>query len=205
MKKVSSLVLALVLAVCLAVPAFAATTSKTNTVEVTKEPEPAAEETEEPKEELYNGLEIEGNVNSTSPAGEAILSNLGQTLQNVGVTVAANQTCSIAMLMDLDGDPGWYTFNVPTAASSDKVVVLHWNGGSWEKVGEGYGNTVSAYFGHFSPVAIVVIKSNGAAAAAGTGALKAPQTGDSMAIPFAALAVMALAGVVAVKARKKEM
>ena len=215
MKKVSSLVLALVMAVCLAVPAFAAP-SQTTLTESTKETAkkedtPVATVNEEPAEEpvavLDNGLAVEGAVNDVSPAGKAITSNLGKVLQNVGITVAANQTCSIAMLMELDGDPGTYTFNVPTAGPADKVIVLHWNGGSWEKVGEGYGSSVSAYFAHFSPVAIVVIKDNGAAAAAaaGTGALKAPQTGDSMAVPFVAFAVIALAGVVAVKARKEEL
>lgn len=190
MKKVCSLVLAMVLAVCLAVPAFAV--SSTNLVD------------------LPSGVTVSGKGTVASVVAEQIQSNLGKVLQNVGVSVASNQTCSVAMMLDLEGKPGTYTFDVPTAGPTDKVIVLHWNGGSWEKVGEGYGSSVSAYFASFSPVAIVVVKDNGAAAAstvaaAGTGALKAPQTGDSMAIPFVAFAVIALAGVVAVKARKEEL
>lgn len=201
MKKVSSLVLALVMAVCLAVPAFAQGSQSDN---ASVQPD-ETETDEEPMATLSNGLEVVANVSTAAPAGEAIVGNLGSVLQHVGITVAPNQTCSIAMLMELDGKPGTYTFDVPTAGPADKVLVLHWNGGSWEKVGEGYGSSVSAYFSSFSPVAIVVIKDNGAAAAASTGALKAPQTGDSMAVPFVAFAVIALAGVVAVKARKEEL
>ena len=182
---------ALVLAVCLAVPAFAAD-SYAGTV-------------------TYDSrLKVAGSVATT--AATTMETNLGQVLQNVGITVAPNETCSVAMMMNLSGDPGTYTFNVPTAGPTDKVILMHWNGGMWEKIAEAIGNTISGYFSSFSPVAIVVIKDNGApaaaataAAAAGTGALKAPQTGDSMAIPFVAFAVIALAGVVAVKARKEEL
>lgn len=211
MKKVFSLALALVLAFCMAMPAFAAE-SEGDKPAAKPAATPAPSDSEEPKETMDNGLVIEGNTNPTSAAGEALLGSgkLGQVLQSAGITVAANQTCSVAMMMDLDGEPGTYTFNVPTAGPTDKVVVLHWNSVFWEKVGEGIGSRVDAYFSSLSPVAIVVIKDNGTTAAAvsasaGTGALRAPQTGDSMAIPFVAFAVIALAGVVAVKARKEEL
>lgn len=190
MKKILTLMLALVMAFCLAVPAFAVGSMSDGVT-------PPA------------GLTVSDEEVPAEAAAE-VESDLATTLATVGVTVGSNETANLVYLQDLTGEPGTYTFTVSTAGPNDKVYVLHWDGSKWEKVGEGTGTKVTATFSSLSPVAIVVVKAKSPAPSAGTSgsgssAPTAPQTGDSMAVPFFGLAVIVLAGIVAIKARKKEM
>lgn len=191
MKKVLSLVLALTMAACLAVPAFAVGSRNDGVT-------------------APSGLTV-GSTEVPAAAAAGIESNLTQTLQTAGVTVGSGETATAVYLEDLTGDPGTYTFTVDSAGPNDKLIVLHWNGSAWEKVGEGTGKTVTATFSSLSPVAIVLVKGKGPSTpttpgtSGATTAPTSPQTGAPMAVPFTGIAVIALAGLVAVKARKKEM
>ena len=127
-------------------------------------------------------------------AATAIEKNLTATLESAGITVPSGQTATPVFLQDLTGEPGTYTFTVNNAGPNDKVYVLHYENSKWVKVGEGTGKTVKATFKSLSPVAVILVRGK-----------NSPQTGAPMAVPFIGLAVIALAGIVAFKARKKEM
>ncbi len=189
MKKVLTLVLALMMAVCLAVPAFAIDSITDDTT-----------------------FQADGGKEVTVSAPTADVTDAKATLESLGVSVTG--TPSVVYLHNLDCTdlPVTVTFTVANADSNDKLYVLHWNGSAWEKVGnEATGKTITVTFNTLSPVAVVMVSvTNPSTPSTSTStstpsAPTAPQTGAPMAVPFIGLAVIALAGIVAFKARKKEM
>lgn len=190
MKKVLTLVLALMLSVCLAVPAFAVGSMSEGV-------KPPAGLTVNPNEE------VPAAAAAKVEESDAVLV---QTLADAGVTVASDEKANLVYLQDLTGEPGTYQFTVAGVGANDKVYVLHWENGAWKKVGEATGTaTVTATFTSLSPVAIVIVSAPSTVTTPSTSAPTAPQTGESMAVPFIGFAVIALAGIVAWKARKQEM
>lgn len=196
MKKVLSMVLALMLTVCLAVPAFAVGPSSTDQLvapdDVTvKEADAAVVET----------------VQATADATK-VLTNLGK------IDTATQEVVNVIVkdIEPIGNADGTYTFELPGVAANDTVIVLHWSGSAWEYVGEGKGSKVTFGASAFSPFAFIVVQgktsdtpSNPDTPSTNPSAPTAPQTGAPMAVPFIGISVIALAGIVAIKARKKEM
>lgn len=197
MKKLLTLALALALAVCMAVPAYA-TGSETNPGAETSETTTIVENAKEPERAKgENGVTYWVTLSTkTVPSATAALAE-------AGIVTTGNAT--VAYLQDIHADnlPLEMTFYIGGGDPNALLYVLHWNGSSWEQVASGSGNWVHARFYQLSPVAVVRV--TGVAAAAGARTTRtAPQTGEPL-TPFIGFAVLAMAGLVAVKSRKKEM
>ena len=200
MKKFLTMALAMVMAVCVAMPAFAAgSDTKSTDIEV--------EETEETAPVGEPAKSADGKSIRIAPPTKSI-PDASAALAQAGVTVPAGGTATVAYLQDIHADslPIEMTFNIGGGDPNALLYVLHWNSHTnvWETVAEGKGNWVHARFTSLSPVAVVRV--TGVPATAGGRTVRtAPQTGASMMVPYIALVVMAMAGLVAMKARKKEM
>ncbi len=197
MRKFLTMALAMVMAVCVALPAYAAGPS-------TEEPIDTAA-TEEKKEDAPTGVSPEGVTYWVSAPSESIPSATA-ALSEAGIATPAGATATVAYLQDIHADklPLEMTFTIGGGDPNAKLYVMHWNGAIWELVAEGTGNWVHARFTSLSPVA--VIRVTGVPATAGGRTVRtAPQTGETMTVTYIALVVMAMAGLVAMKARKKEM
>ncbi len=193
MKKVLSMVLALMLTTCLAVPAFAAGPSSTDQ------------------------LEGPDNVTIKEVADTAVtetvqsVAKATEVLTTLGKIDTAKQEVVNVIVQDIEpiGNPdGSYTFTVSGVAANDTVIVLHWTGSAWEFIGQGTGSKVTFSADAFSPFAFIVVKGktdDTPATNPPSTTPTAPQTGAPMAVPFVGISVIALASIVAVKARKKEM
>lgn len=200
MRKLLTMAMALVMAVCVAMPVYAQSSvaKNTDTAAATPTPAPAAPQEKEP--ERAKG---ENGATYWVTATSKTIPDASAALAQAGVVTTGNAT--VAYLQDIHADslPLEMTFYIGGGDPNALLYVLHWNGSSWEQVAQGSGNWVHARFTSLSPVA--VIRVTGVPAAAGARTTRtAPQTGEPM-TPFVCFAVLAMAGVVAMKARKKEM
>lgn len=198
MRKFLTMALAMVMAVCVAMPAYASG-SDDSTIDA------AATDEDETGEEAPTGVSPEGVTYWVSAPTES-MPDASAALANAGVVTPAGGTATVAYLQDIHADklPLEMTFYIGGGDPNAKLYVMHWNGTIWELVAEGSGNWVHARFTSLSPVAIIRV--TGVPATAGGRTVRtAPQTGETMTVTYVALVVMAMAGLVAMKARKKEM
>lgn len=184
MKKLLRIAVVLGLVMCLSVSALAAGASTTG---VKVETAVMADGTK---------AEVTESASAVTPTtAEAATAVEGVKADDLTVTWVKDITVTIPA-----GGSVTITFDVPSAADNQKVYVLHYNGTTWEKVGEGTGKVVKATFTSLSPVAIVLEK----APAADPGHTS-PVTGEEPVLLVAAVVAL-LAGTVAVVAvKKKEM
>ena len=192
MKKLMSIAVAVLLVACMACPAFALD-SNTETCDVT----------------------------ATGPSGETVAIEVSAPTETFDIPVEDGGTVdfgdgeevpaedlTVVYAQDLHSDvlPVTITFDVPAAGANDILHVMHYNGSAWEQVAEATGSSVTATFTSLSPVA-VVLQTVKASSTPGTGetTTTSPQTGMDMTALFASVAVMLMAGVVAVAASKKNV
>ena len=185
MKKLLRIAVALGLVLCLSVTVFASVASVGVAGAVT-----ASGQTVEVKE---------------APA--TVTPTVAEAAAAVQVEGVKAEDLAVAWVKDLsvvipEGGSVTITFDVPDAAEGQKVFVLHYNGSSWEKVGEGTGKVVEATFTSLSPVAIVLEKT-AAAPTPGGDKPTSPQTGADMTLMYVGVAVLLAAGAVALVTKRK--
>jgi len=95
--------------------------------------------------------------------------------------------------------PVTITFAVDGVEADQPIYVYHYNGTSWDLVGEGQGSSITVTFTDLSPVGLVVAGT----VAAGDGGTS-PKTGDTDWMLYAAFAAIAIGGIAACTAYTKK-
>ena len=190
MKKLMSVVVAVLLIMCVTCPVFA-----------------------------FGSNDEPCDISATGPNGEAVDIEIGPATEIFDIPVEDGGTVdfgdgdvvpaedlTVVYQHDLHSDvlPVTITFDVPTAGANDILHVMHYTGSAWEQVAKGTGTSVEATFTSLSPVSIVLqtVKTSGTPGTGDDEKPTSPQTGMDMTALFASVAVMLMAGAVAFAAKK---
>lgn len=197
MRKLIKIAVALGLVLCLATVAFAAPnpggsfTSNTNITGATgKDGTPA-------------------QVTESAPTVTLTADQAVEVLKDVAPAGTKAEDLSVVYSMDLSVPaevlPVSITFEVKGAKADDNIYVLHYNGSAWEVVANGKGATITAVFTSLSPVAVVLQPAEKTAnPPAGGDGPTSPQTSAEMLTLYVGVAVVLIAGAVALAAKKKK-
>lgn len=212
MKKLMSVVIAVLLIMCVACPAFAAGSNDSPVDMAAKGPD---------------GETVDIEVSAATETFDIPVEDGGTVDFGDGEEVAA-ETLTVVYQQDLHVDPEdlpvTITFEVPAAGKNDVLHVMHYTNGAWVQVAQATGTTVTATFTDLSPVAIVLEKKassgyeppkdtpssitgpiyggTGSSSSSSGTTTTSPQTGADMTVLYVSAAVMLLAGAVAFAAKK---